>query len=166
MLILEFKAVGKTTQYSAIDEAIKTVKFIRNKSLRYWMDNKGVGQKGLYSYSTLLRQEFSFVADLNLSACQASVEPTWSAISRSHNTSQDCSNCGQKVQKSLSVRTHVCPHCGFISDRDINAAINILKKALSTVGHTGTFVKSTINAWGEDASILIGSDTCQSKQPL
>ena len=57
-----------------------------------------------------------------------------------HNTSQDCSNCGQKVQKSLSVRTHVCPHCGFVCDRDINAAINILKKALSTVGHTGTLV--------------------------
>jgi putative transposase len=32
--------------------------------------------------STLLRQEFPFVADLNSSACQASVEPTWSAISR------------------------------------------------------------------------------------
>ncbi|MDB9313650.1 zinc ribbon domain-containing protein, partial [Spirulina sp. CS-785/01] len=35
-----------------------------------------------------------------------------------------CSNCGEKVQKSLSTRTHVCPHCGFIKDRDINAAIN------------------------------------------
>ena len=400
MFILEFKAVAKIAQCQAIDEAIRTVKFIRNKSLRYWMDNKGVGQKGLYAYSTLLRKEFSFVADLNSSACQASVEPTWSAISRfydnckkpsvkkkgypkfkknqrsveyktsgwklsedrksitftdkkaigklklkgsrdlnyfqmdqikrvrivkradgfyvqfnikedvraikskeyeptkhcvgidvglkyfyadsdgnvvdipqhypkaekqlnklnrrkskkfrkgkpvsknylkaknryarkhlkvsrqreefakekalrliqssdliayedlavknmvknriraksindvawsnfrrwleyfgykygkitvavpPHNTSQDCSNCGQKVQKSLSVRTHICPHCGFVCDRDINAAINILKKALSTVGHTGTFVFKTINAWGEDASILIGSDTC------
>jgi len=82
MFLLEFKVVGKTTQYSAIDEAIRTVKFIRNKSLRYWMDNKGVGQKGLYHYSTLLRKEFPFVADLNSSACQASIEPTWSAISR------------------------------------------------------------------------------------
>ncbi len=54
------------------------------------------------------------------------------------NTSQNCSNCGQKVQKSLSVRTHICPYCGYVEDRDINAAKNILKKALSTVGHTGT----------------------------
>lgn len=54
MFILEFKAVGKTTQDQAINEAIRTVQFIRNKSLRYWMDNKGVGQKGLYAYSTLL----------------------------------------------------------------------------------------------------------------
>ncbi|MGB3534383.1 MAG: transposase [Microcoleaceae cyanobacterium] len=53
-----------------------------------------------------------------------------------HNTSQNCSICGEKVQKSLSTRTHVCSHCGYTEDRDINAAKNILKKALSTVGHT------------------------------
>ncbi len=56
-----------------------------------------------------------------------------------HNTSQDCSNCGSKVRKSLSTRTHVCPHCGYVEDRDINAAINILRLGLSTVGHTGTY---------------------------
>lgn len=55
-----------------------------------------------------------------------------------HNTSQNCSNCGEKVQKSLSTRTHICPHCGFFEDRDINAAINILHKGLSTVGQTGS----------------------------
>lgn len=60
-----------------------------------------------------------------------------------YNTSQNCFNCGQKVQKSLSTRTHICPHCGFIEDRDINAALNILKLALSTVGHTGS------KAWGD-----------------
>jgi len=55
-----------------------------------------------------------------------------------HYTSQNCSNCGEKVKKSLSMRTHRCPHCGFVIDRDHNAAINILKLGLSTVGHTGT----------------------------
>jgi putative transposase len=40
-------------------------------------------------------------------------------------TSQDCSGCGKRVRKSLSVRTHVCPHCGLILDRDENAALNI-----------------------------------------
>lgn len=53
-----------------------------------------------------------------------------------YNTSQNCANCGKKVQKSLSTRTHVCPHCSYVEDRDINAAINILQKGLSTVGHT------------------------------
>jgi len=44
-----------------------------------------------------------------------------------HYTSQDCSGCGERVPKSLSVRTHVCPSCGLVMDRDENAAINILR---------------------------------------
>jgi len=40
-------------------------------------------------------------------------------------TTQDCSGCGKRVRKRLSVRTHVCPHCGLILDRDENAARNI-----------------------------------------
>lgn len=55
-------------------------------------------------------------------------------------TSQNCSNCGQTVVKTLSTRTHKCPNCGFIADRDENAALNILKLALkqwaNTVGRT------------------------------
>ena len=41
-------------------------------------------------------------------------------------TSQECSGCGERVPKSLSVRTHVCPACGLVLDRDENAARNIL----------------------------------------
>ncbi|TVQ41962.1 MAG: transposase [Gloeocapsa sp. DLM2.Bin57] len=67
-----------------------------------------------------------------------------------HNTSQDCSNCGKKVQKSLSTRTHKCPHCGYEADRDVNAAINILKKGLSTLGRREAF-----KAWGDDTATLI-----------
>jgi putative transposase len=47
-------------------------------------------------------------------------------------TSQDCSGvlpdgsrCRQRVAKSLSVRTHVCPCCGLVLDRDENAALHI-----------------------------------------
>jgi putative transposase len=54
-------------------------------------------------------------------------------------TSQVCSECGTLVKKTLSVRTHICTGCGIVLDRDHNAALNILSKALSgTVGHTGT----------------------------
>ncbi len=52
-------------------------------------------------------------------------------------TSQNCSSCGEVVKKTLSTRTHVCK-CGCVLDRDENAAINILHRGLSTVGHTGT----------------------------
>ena len=64
-------------------------------------------------------------------------------------TSQNCSNCGEKVQKTLSTRTHKCPHCGYQADRDENAAINILKKAIGTTGHVGTAALDVENAWGD-----------------
>lgn len=38
-----------------------------------------------------------------------------------------CSNCGARVGKTLSDRIHICPYCGFATDRDVNAALNILK---------------------------------------
>ncbi len=60
-----------------------------------------------------------------------------------HYTSQKCSDCGTIVQKSLSIRTHICHGCGVVLDRDHNAALNILHKALSshrngTEGHSET----------------------------
>jgi putative transposase len=65
-----------------------------------------------------------------------------------HYTSQNCSNCGEVVKKTLSTRTHVCPDCGHTQDRDWNAARNILEKGLSTAGHVGT------NASGETDQYL------------
>ena len=47
MLVLEAKLKGKTEQYSLIDEAIRTALFVRNKALRYWMDNHGANKYDL-----------------------------------------------------------------------------------------------------------------------
>ena len=74
-------------------------------------------------------------------------------------TSQDCSACGTRVKKSLSVRTHVCHTCGMVLDRDHNAALNILDKGLCTVGHTGTARASTLDhASGHMASTPVSKD--------
>ncbi|MBN3949414.1 MAG: IS200/IS605 family element transposase accessory protein TnpB [Nostoc sp. NMS7] len=74
-----------------------------------------------------------------------------------HYTSQNCSNCGEVVKKSLSTRTHKCHHCGFVLDRDWNAARNILELGLRTVGHTGT-----LNASG-DIDLCLDGETPPSK---
>lgn len=50
-----------------------------------------------------------------------------------HYTSQNCSACGRTVKKSLSIRTHLCKHCGTILDRDHNAAMNIEKAGLQQI---------------------------------
>ncbi|HLP88998.1 MAG TPA: transposase, partial [Nostocaceae cyanobacterium] len=80
MIVLEFKVRGKETQYAAIDDAIRTAQFVRNKCIHFWMDNRDVGQKELYRYNTALRAEYPFVKDLNSHACQVGVERAYSSI--------------------------------------------------------------------------------------
>jgi putative transposase len=82
MLILEFKTYGKAKQFSAIDEALRTVQFIRNKAIRFWMDGLGKTQYDLNKYCAVLAKEFPFADELNSMARQASAERAWSAISR------------------------------------------------------------------------------------
>jgi putative transposase len=91
MFILEYKLRGKESQFRAIDEAIRTVQFVRNKCLRYWENNQGVGQKDIYKHVTALRNDFSFVKDLNSTACQQACERTWTAILKFY------TNCKNKI---------------------------------------------------------------------
>jgi putative transposase len=48
-------------------------------------------------------------------------------------TSQRCSQCGRTVSKTLKVRVHNCPHCGFKTSRDLNSALEILRLGLESV---------------------------------
>jgi len=58
-------------------------------------------------------------------------------------TSQVCSGCGCYVVKDLSVRVHICPECGLILNRDVNAALNIL-----ALGHRVAVKRSATSAVG------------------
>jgi putative transposase len=84
MLVFEAKLEGEDGQYQALDEAIRTARFVRNASLRYWMDNKGIGRYDLSKFCAVLaaNTEFPWVAKLNSMARQASAERAWSAIAR------------------------------------------------------------------------------------
>ena len=74
MLTYEYKCEGTKQQYAAIDEAIRVVQFIRNKCLRKWMDERGVGSNDLQCYCAVLAAEYPFAARLNSQARQASAE--------------------------------------------------------------------------------------------
>ncbi len=91
MLVLEMKIYAKQAQYDAMDEAIRTAQFIRNKAVRYWMDNKGVGKYELSAYCKVLAAEFPWADELNSMARQSSADRAWAAISRFYN------NCKKKI---------------------------------------------------------------------
>lgn len=62
-------------------------------------------------------------------------------IDRWYPSSKRCSDCGHTVPKmSLKVREWICPECGSIHDRDINAARNVL-----TAGLAGLALGESVN---------------------
>jgi putative transposase len=81
MLVFELKAYAKSAQFVAIDDAIRATQFIRNKCIRFWMDNPKVGKYELSKQCTILAAEFPFANNLNSMARQAAAERAWAAIS-------------------------------------------------------------------------------------
>jgi putative transposase len=72
---------------------------------------------------------------------------TFLQIGRYFPSSKLCSECGCKhAELERSARTWVCPSCGVVHDRDVNAAVNIHREGLAilTAGHA-----ARINACGE-----------------
>jgi putative transposase len=111
-------------------EDLKIRNMVRNKHL-----SKSISDAGWGTFLTWVKY-YGGLHDIPIIA----VSPKY--------TTQDCSACGTRVKKSLSLRTHVCPNCGVVLDRYHNAAHNIREAALviwrrknkkqGTVGHTGT----------------------------
>ena len=94
MIVREAKLLnGTKEQYELLDEAIRTAQFIRNKALRYWMDNQGTSKSDLYKLCKDLAKEFPFAKKLNSAARQASAERAWQSISNFY------SRCRKKEQK-------------------------------------------------------------------
>jgi putative transposase len=97
-------------------EDLQTANMLKNRSLAKSISDAGWS---------------AFLAILVFKAAYAGKQAV--AVSPAY-TSQDCSGvlpdgspCPERVQKALSVRTHACPRCGLVLDREQNAAQNILR---------------------------------------
>ena len=82
MIVYEFKAVINKQQTAVIDEAIRITQFIRNKCLRFWMNNQNIKPYDLNKYTARLAKEFDFADKLNSMARQAAAERVAFAIKR------------------------------------------------------------------------------------
>jgi putative transposase len=101
-------ALALLRQYDTIYlEDLRVANLVRNHHLA-----KSISDAGWAQFRTIL-------------ACKAAWAGKRVEVVPPAYTSQDCSGCGARIHKSLSVRTHVCPSCGLILDRDENAARNI-----------------------------------------
>jgi putative transposase len=112
------------------DYAYKTARMIVNRYERVYVEDLNVqsmmGNRGLSKSLGdagwgMLRNALTYMAERSEGVI-AFVSP--------RGTSQTCSGCGAYVEKDLSVRVHRCPECGLTIDRDVNAALNVLKRGL------------------------------------
>lgn len=93
MFVVEYKVKApKPEQILSINEAIRTLQFVRNKVLRYWIDNSENGKAALFRYGTALRKEYEFVEHLNSTACQIAIERVLVAVNKFFD------NCKKKVK--------------------------------------------------------------------
>lgn len=86
-------------------------------------------------------------------------------VDRFYPSSKTCSECGAtKAKLLLSERTYLCPSCGCVVDRDLNAAVNLARQGLSGAAESGpvdgrgaerkTGAPSGVAAAGDEASTL------------
>ncbi len=113
VIYLEDLQVAKLTRHPAPKPDGKGG-YLPNGASRKAGLNKSIGDAGWAQFRTILEYKAAWAGKRVVA-----VPPAY--------TSQDCSGCGERVPKSLSVRTHICPSCGLVLDRDENAAINILR---------------------------------------
>jgi putative transposase len=97
-------------------EDVRVANLVRNRHL-----GKGIGDAGWAQFRTILECTAAYAGKRVV------------AVPPAH-TSQECSGCGERVPKRLSVRPHVCPRCGLVLDRDANAAQHLVRAGQARQG--------------------------------
>ena len=120
-LVFENLNIKNMTRKPAPKKDPNSEKFLPNGASAKSGLNKSISDAGWFQFLTLLKYKAE-----TLGKQLVGVNPAY--------TSQTCSGCGKIFKKALSVRTHKCPHCGLVLNRDHNAAINILRLGLQSQG--------------------------------
>jgi putative transposase len=117
----------KLTSYLAkkyrvvVIEDLQVQNLLKNRSLA-----SSIAECGLYEF----RRQLEYKAQLY--GCQLV------AADRFYPSSQLCSRCGHQQKMPLCQRVFRCERCGLELDRDLNAALNLVRWYLATVSSTGS----------------------------
>ncbi len=122
MRIFEYRAYGNPAQYAAIDEAIRTTQFVRNKCVRLWMDAKdtehSIGRNELSRHTTELRVDYPWCRKLNSTAVQAAGERAWFAIFRFYENVREGTKPVGYPRFRKTVRSVEYKHAGWKLDSE------------------------------------------------
>ena len=98
MIVYEAKLEGTQHQYTQLDQAIRTGRFVRNSIIRAWIDKQVKSRNDAYKYCKVLgdHHEFPWAKKLNSMARQAHAERAWASIERFYR------NAGRKTAQARS----------------------------------------------------------------
>lgn len=114
--------------------------FLHNQSAKLVKENHSIAIEDLNVRGMMQNHKLAkSISDAGWSMFKTMLEykSEWAGVSllkigRFEPSSKTCSNCGYiNVDLTLKDRNWICPECGVIHDRDINAAINIKNFALN-----------------------------------
>jgi putative transposase len=114
------------------------------------LDVKGLLEQ---SHSARNKQDAAWRQFITLLEYKAELYGTHVVQVEARGTTKECARCGVETAKPIWVREHSCPACGFETDRDANAAMNVLKRGFSDLGL----------GWPEDTLVetVTATDTTQ-----
>ena len=114
-----------------------TTQIVRENSIIAWEDCKSKRLMKNHHLSRAIGESCWYTAKMMLQSKCLMHHAQFILVDPRNASTQTCAICGHRLtgdeKLSLGDRIYICPHCGFEEDRDVNAAMNIIKFALQTL---------------------------------
>ena len=131
---IKIRLYPNKTQEQILNRVLGSYRFVYNQMLArkqnaYNADktNLSVCDLSKWFHGTLLKDDqYAWLKEQNTKVMKQAIRQM-DFVDRFYPSSKTCSVCGYKKRDlMLSDREWVCPKCGTMHDRDVNAAVNIL----------------------------------------
>jgi putative transposase len=90
---------------------------------------------------------------LSILVCKAESAGKLAIAVNPNGTTQNCSNCGTRIPKTIAGRWHSCHVCGLELERDVNAAINVKNLAVGRTVNKAQRVSDAIAGLAEKPTL-------------